>query len=68
MRNAVHHDFDGSGHLLFHFLGRAPRPLRDDLDVVVRHVRIRFHRQVMERDGAPDQQKNRERDNQDSVV
>ena len=42
--------------LLLHFFGRAARPLRDDLDVVVGHVRIGFHRQIVKRDGAPDQQ------------
>ena len=39
-------DFQRNSDLLLHLFGGAPRPLRDDLDVVVRDVRIGFHRQL----------------------
>ena len=39
---------DRNGDLLLHFFGGAAGPLRDDLNVVAGHVRIRFHRQIVE--------------------
>src|SRR5579883_1779354 len=47
-------DLDGNRDLLLDFFGGAPGPLCDDLDVVVRHIRISFHRKRFERNGAPD--------------
>ena len=68
MRDAVHHDFERNRDLLLDLLGRDPGPLRDDLDVVVGHVRIRFDRQIVERDRAPDEQQHGERQDQKPVV
>ncbi len=53
VRKPVHHDFDGNRDLLLHFFGRPARPLRDDLDVVVGDVGVRFDGQVAERNDAP---------------
>jgi hypothetical protein len=46
--NSVHGDFERYGYLLLDLLGRDPRPLSDNLDVVVRYIRICFHRQIVE--------------------
>ena len=65
----VHHDFDRNRDLLLDLFGRAARPLRDHLDVVVRDVGIGFHRQIVERDGAPDEQQHGGcQDDQEAVV
>ena len=48
--------------------GRDARPLRDDLDVVVGDVGIGFHRKVVERDRAPDEQQERDGQNQKAIV
>ena len=40
VRQAVHGDLQGDRHLLFDLFRGAPGPLRDDVHVVVRHVRI----------------------------
>ena len=66
--DAVHHDFERNGDLLLDLLRRDSRPLRDDLDVVVRHVRIGFHRKLMERDRAPDKQQDRDRQDQKAIL
>ena len=68
VRNAVHHDFDGNRHLLLHLFGGAARPLRDDVDVVVRHVRISLNRQIGEGDGAPRQQEKRCQQDQKTII
>ena len=68
VRDAVHHDFDRDGDLLLHFFGRAAGPLRDDLDVVIGHVRIGFHRQIVEGNRAPDQQQDGDRQDQYPIV
>src|SRR5271165_4514552 len=67
MRNSVHHDFDRNCNLLFHLLSRAARPLRNDVDVVVGHVRIRFDGQIGKRNGAPDQQEDGRQHDQKAV-
>ena len=54
--------------MLLHFFRRAAGPLRDDLHVIVGHVRIRFDRQAMERDRAPGQQKYGQRQHHEAVV
>ena len=59
---------DRNGDLLLDFFGGAAGPLRDDLDVVVGYVGIRFHRQIVERDHAPDHQQDGRRQNQEAVV
>ena len=68
VRNSVHLNFDGNGDLLFDFFGGAAGPLRDDLHVVVGHVRIGFHRQIVERNRAPNEQQGREPENYELVV
>ena len=68
MRNARHHDLDRNRDLLLHFLGRPARPLRDDGDVVVGDIGVRLDRQVVERDGAPDQQQDGHRQDHEPVV
>ena len=68
MRDAVHHDFERNRDLLLHFFRGAARPLRDDLHIVVGDVRIGFDGQIVERDPAPDEQQNRERQHQEAVI
>ena len=46
---AVHDVFQRNRHLLLDLFRGDSRPLRDDLDIVVGHVRIRFHRKLVER-------------------
>ncbi len=48
VRDAVHHDFDGDGNLLFHFFSGVARPLRDDLHIVVGYVGVGLDRQIVE--------------------
>ena len=68
VRDAVHHDLERNGNLLFHFFGGAAGPLRDDLDVVVGDVRIGFHRQIVKRNAAPDEQQHGRHHHQKAVV
>ena len=68
VRQSIHLNFDGNGDLLFDLFGGAAGPLGDDLDVVVRDVRIGFHRQVVERDRTPDQQQHRQREHHEAVI
>ena len=49
-------DFDRDGNLLFYFFGGAAGPLRNDLDVIVSHVRVSFDRKVVEGDCSPNEQ------------
>ena len=48
VRNPIHHDFEWNRNLLLNLFCGDPRPLRDDLNVVVRHVEIGFHRKFVE--------------------
>ena len=66
--DAVHDDFERYGDLLLDLFGRDSRPLRDDLDVVVGHVRIGFHGKLVKRDGAPCKQQNRDRQNKKTII
>src|SRR5260370_27833060 len=68
VRDAIHHDFDWNGDLLFHFFGCVAGPLCDHLHVVVGYIWISFHRQVVERDGAPNEKKYRRREHQEAIV
>ena len=68
MRQPVHHDLNGYRDLLLDFFSCAPRPLRDDLDVIVGYVRVGFDRQIVKRDRAPNQQQDRRRQDQESVI
>ncbi len=58
IREAVHHDFDGNGDLLFHFLRGPSGPLRDHLHIVIGDVGIRLDRQVLEGDRTPHEKQN----------
>ena len=60
MLYAVGLRFDRDRHLLLNLLGSAARPLGDDLNVGVGHIRIRFDRQGSERIGTPNQQQQAE--------
>ena len=55
-RNAVQFDLDRDGDLALHFLGRVAGPLRDQLDVRRREIRIRVDGQILEGPGAPGHQ------------
>ncbi len=55
MRNAVDCNFDRNRDLLLHFFGCSPRPLGNDLYVVISYVGVGLYRQIVERDDAPDQ-------------
>src|ERR1700688_1962034 len=68
VRDAVHHDFDWNGDLLFHFFGGVAGPLRDHLHVVVGDIGVSFHWQIVERDGAPNEKKYRGRQHQEPVL
>ena len=68
VRDPVHGGLDGNGNLLLHLLGGPARPLRDHLHVVIGYVGIRFHGQVVKRNGAPDQQQNGRRHHHQAVV
>ena len=68
VRDAGHSDLQRHRHLLFHLFGCAARPLRDYLNVVIGDVRIRFHGQIVKRDGAPDEQQKSGGDNQQTII
>jgi hypothetical protein len=68
VRQAVHHDFDRYGDLLLDLFGGAARPLRNDLNVVVGDVRVRFDGKTLERYDAPRKQQDGERHHQQSVI
>ena len=58
MRNAVHLNLDRNRDLLFDLFGSAPRPLRNNLHVVVGDIGVGFDRQIMKGESAPPKQKN----------
>src|SRR5271170_3408816 len=66
--NTGHLDLDRHGDLLLDVLRRTPRPLSDDLDVVVGDVGIGLYRQVMKRDDAPREKQGREAEHQPAVI
>ncbi len=68
MRQAVHDDFNGDGHLLFDLFRGAAWPLRDHLNVVVGHVRVGFDGQIAKRNDAPREQQNRDGRDQQPVI
>ena len=51
VRNSIHHNFKRDRNLLFNLFGRDPWPLRDYFYVIVRDVRIRLNRELVESDG-----------------
>ena len=66
--NAVQDDFQRHRDLLFNLLRRNPRPLGDDLDIVVRHIGIGIHRKTVECDHTARDQQHREGKNQQPLV
>ncbi len=68
VRRSVHLDFHGDGDLLLDLFRRAPRPLRDDLHVVVGNVGVSLDGKVMKGYGAPHQQKHRQRQHHEPIV
>src|ERR1700676_1953766 len=68
VRDAVHRHFQRHRHLLLDLFRGNPRPLRDDVYIIVRNVRIRFHRQLMKRNCSPAQQQKRRCKDQKPVI
>ena len=53
VRDSVHRGFERNRYLLLDLFRRDSRPLGDDLNVVVRHIRIGFDGKPVERNDAP---------------
>src|SRR5271165_1720406 len=68
MRDAVHLDFDGNCDLLLDLLRGPARPLRNDLHPSVGDIGIGFDRQVVERDHAPNKEKNRHAQDNEAAI
>src|SRR6266853_4828698 len=68
MRDSVHLDFNGDRYLLLDLFCGVAGPLCNDLNVVVRHVRVGFDRQVVKRDRSPYQEKHGNHDHNEPVV
>src|SRR6476660_9493408 len=68
MGDARHLHFDWNRHLLFHFLAGPAWPLRDDLHIVIRNVRVGFDRKILERDSAPTNQYGRQHQDQELIA
>ena len=64
MRNAVHHDFERDRDLLLDLFRGNSRPLRDNVDIVIRDIGISFYREIMKGNPAPDEQQQTQRQNQ----
>src|SRR5437763_4148141 len=68
MLDSRHLYFNWDRDLLLYFFARTAGPLRDDLDIVIRHVRISFDGKILERDGAPSEKQYAYRDDQQSIA
>ncbi len=68
MRDAIHHDFEWNRDLLLDLFRGNSRPLRDDLHIIVRYVRIRLDGKLMERNRAPAKQQERPREDKKAVL
>src|SRR6202167_1954831 len=68
MRDAVHHDFQWDRDLLFDLFRRNPRPLCNDLDVVVGHVGIGLNGQLPKGNDAPGEKHYGESQHEQTVV
>src|SRR6202000_2915241 len=66
--DARHLDLGRHRNLLFDIFCRMPRPLRDDVDVVIRYIWIGLNRQVMERYDAPCEEQNCPTQNKKPIV
>ena len=68
MRDTRHLDFGRDRDLLLNVFRGMPRPLRDDVDVVVRDIGIGFDWKVVERNDAPREKQNRPAKNEKAIV
>src|ERR1700729_268211 len=68
VRYAGHLDLDRRGDLLLDFFGRAARPLRDYLDVVVGNVWIGFDGKIMEGHDSPAEEHHGKAEDEPAVV
>jgi hypothetical protein len=66
--DAVHYDFERNRDLLLDLFGGSSRPLGDDFNIVVCHVRVCFDRKLVEGNGAPCEQQNRHRQHDETIV
>jgi hypothetical protein len=66
--NTVQYDFEGDSDLLFYLFSSAARPLRDDNNVIIRYVGICLDRKILEGNGSPDEQQDRDRQYKKAVV
>src|SRR3984885_5258331 len=58
VRDAGHLNFGRNRYLLFDVLSRMPRPLSNDVDVVVGDIRICFDWKIVKRNDAPREEQN----------
>ena len=68
MRDAVHHDLERNRDLLFDLFRRNPRPLRNDLYVVVGYIGIGLNGQPLERNDASGKKDQRQSQDEQPVV
>src|SRR5579862_6049300 len=68
VRNARLLNFSRDSHLLLNVFSRMPRPLGNDVDVVVRDVRVGFNRKVVEGHDAPGKEQYRATEHKESIV
>ena len=61
-------DFNGNRDLLLDLLRGNPRPLSDDIHVVVCHVRVRFHWELVKGNRAPNEYQDRPRKDQEAIL
>lgn len=66
--NAIHGNFNGNRDLLLDLLRGNPRPLSDDIHVVVCHVRVRFHWELVKGNRAPNEYQDRPRKDQEAIL
>ena len=68
VRDAGHADLERDGDLLLDLFGGAAGPLGDDRDVVVGDVGVGLDGQVVEGDGAPAEEQQRDDEDDEAVV
>src|ERR1700686_3377351 len=68
VHHTVHRPSQGHRHLRIDLFRENSRPLRDDVYIIVRNVRIRFHRVLMKRNCSPAQQQKRRCKDQKAVI
>jgi hypothetical protein len=65
--DAIHLRLNRNRDLLLDFFGGAPGPLRDDVDISIRNVRVRFDRKCVKGVRAPQKQNDAHRQDQEPV-